>query len=393
MEFTGDGLVELQKNWRRILSLLLIVVLVYWSANNLELIKETSDVLISAFFPFIIGGGLAFALNIPVRLFDQLFAKYIDTTKRKSLVRGLSILISYILLILITLSLIFLVLPDLQQTITSFIETVPVKIAELIRYISKLIETNPDVVKYMQQLDLNLNEIQQQAINYIQSFATNILTTSASFVATIVSSVVTGFIAIVFSIYLLLIKDDVIRQLKKIIYSVWSFPWANYIINVGKKANQIFSSFVGGQTVEAFILAVLVYLGMWMFNFPYRLSITVITGVLALIPVFGAILAGVAGFLLIAVVNLKQGIWFAVFIIVLQQLESNLIYPRVVGNSVGLPGIWVIFTVTIGGSLFGLAGMLLGVPFVSLIYALISAQVNHTLDKKGLKNALNTNKL
>lgn len=393
MEYRGDGLVELQKNWRRILSLLLIVVLVYWSANNLELIKETSDVLISAFFPFIIGGGLAFALNIPVRLFDQLFAKYIDTTKHKSLVRGLSILISYILLILITLSLIFLVLPDLQQTITSFIETVPVKIAELIRYISKLIETNPDVVKYMQQLDLNLNEIQQQAINYIQSFATNILTTSASFVATIVSSVVTGFIAIVFSIYLLFIKEDVIRQLKKIIYSVWSFPWANYIINVGKKANQIFSSFVGGQTVEAFILAVLVYLGMWMFNFPYRLSITVITGVLALIPVFGAILAGVAGFLLIAVVNLKQGIWFAVFIIVLQQLESNLIYPRVVGNSVGLPGIWVIFTVTIGGSLFGLAGMLLGVPFVSLIYALISAQVNHTLDKKGLKNALNTNKL
>ena len=384
---------ELQKNWRRILSLLLIVVLVYWSANNLELIKEGSSVLMSAFFPFIIGSGLAFALNIPVKLFDKLFAKYINEDTHKGLIRGLSILISYVLLILITFSLIFLVLPDLQQTITSFVETVPVKIAELIRYVSGLIESNPDIVNFMQQLDLNLIEIQQRVINYIQSFATNILTTSASFVATIVSSVVTGFIAIVFSIYLLFIKDDIIRQLKKIIYSIWSFPWANYIINVGKKANQIFSSFVGGQTVEAFILAILVYLGMWMFNFPYRLSITVITGVLALIPVFGAILAGVAGFLLISVVNLPQGIWFAVFIIVLQQLESNLIYPRVVGNSVGLPGIWVIFTVTIGGSLFGLAGMLLGVPFVSLIYALVSAQVNYKLDKKGLKDALNTGKL
>lgn len=384
---------ELQKNWRRILSLLLIVVLVYWSANNLELIKETYSVLISAFFPFIIGSGLAFALNIPVRLFDKLFAKSIDADKYKGRIRALSILISYILLILVTLSLIFLVLPDLQKTITSFVETVPVKITELVRYITKLIESNPDVVRFMQQLDLNLVEIQQQAINYIQSFATNILTTSASFVATIVSSVVTGFIAIVFSIYLLFIKDDVIRQLKKIIYSLWSFPWANYIINVGKKANQIFSSFVGGQTVEAFILAVLVYLGMWAFDFPYRLSITVITGVLALIPVFGAILAGVAGFVLISVVSLPQGIWFGVFIIVLQQLESNLIYPRVVGNSVGLPGIWVIFTVTIGGSLFGLPGMLLGVPLVSLIYALVSAQVNHELDKKGLKEALNTNKL
>ena len=384
---------ELQKNWRRILSLLLIVVLVYWSANNLELIKEVSSIIISAFSPFIIGSGLAFALNIPVRLFDKLFSKYLDADKHKKLIRGLSILISYILLILIALSLIFLVLPDLQQTITSFVETVPIKIAELVRYISRLIESNPDIVRFMQQLDLNLVEIQQQAINYIQSFATNILTTSASIVATIVSSVVTGFIAIVFSIYLLFIKNDVIRQLKKIIYSVWSFPWANYIINVGKKANQIFSSFVGGQTVEAFILAVLVYIGMWMFGFPYRLSITVITGVLALIPVFGAILAGVAGFVLISVVSLPQGIWFGVFIIILQQLESNLIYPRVVGNSVGLPGIWVIFTVTIGGSLFGLPGMLLGVPVVSLAYSLVSAQVNHELDKKGLKEALNTNKL
>lgn len=384
---------ELQKNWRRILSLLLIVVLVYWSANNLELIQKTSSVLMSALFPFIIGSGLAFALNIPVKLFDQQFSKYLDKDKYKGLIRGLSILISYTLLILITLSLIFLVLPDLQQTITSFIETVPIEITRLIRYISGLIESNPDIVSFMQQLDLNLLEIQQQAINYIQSFATNILATSASIVATIINSVVTGFIAIVFSIYLLFIKDDVVRQLKKIIYSVWSFPWANYIINVGKKANYIFSSFVGGQTVEAFILAVLVYIGMWLFSFPYRLSITVVTGVLALIPVFGAILAGVAGFVLISVVSLPQGIWFAVFIIVLQQLESNLIYPRVVGSSVGLPGIWVIFTVTIGGSLFGLPGMLLGVPVVSLIYSLVSAQVNYELDKKGLKEALNTNKL
>ena len=132
---------------------------------------------------------------------------------------------------------------------------------------------------------------------------------------------------------------------------------------------------------------------MTIFNFPYRLSITVITGILSLIPVFGAILAGVAGFILISVVSLSQGIWFGVFIIILQQLESNLIYPRVVGNSVGLPGIWVMFAVTIGGSLFGLAGMLLGVPLVSLVYSLVSAQVNHELDKKGLKDELNSNLL
>lgn len=384
---------EIQKNWRRILSLLLIVVLVYWSANNLELITNLSDVLMSATFPFILGSGFAFAINIPMTLIEKLFFKLDKEKKSKKWIRALSITISYFLLFLLLFSLIFLVIPDFQETITSFTRTVPETITEVVRYISGLIESNPDIVNFMQELDLNLNEIQQQAINYIQGFATNILTSSLNIISIMVSGIFTGLIAIVFSVYLLFMKDQIVRQMKKLVYSIWSVPWANYLLNVGRKANYIFSSFVGGQTVEAIILAILVYIGMSVFNFPYRLSITVITGILSLIPVFGAILAGIAGFILISVVSLSQGISFGLFIVVLQQLESNLIYPRVVGTSVGLPGIWVMFAVTIGGSLFGLAGMLLGVPVVSLVYSLISAQVNHELDEKGLKNALNSNEL
>lgn len=384
---------EIQKNWRRILSLLLIVVLVYWSVNNLELIKNMSNVLLSATFPFILGSALAFAVNIPMTLIEDFLWKLNKKESLKKWIRGLSIAISYILLFLLLFSLIFLVIPDFQDTITSFTRTVPEKITEIILNISNLIERNPDIVAFMQELDLNLEEIQQQAINYIQGFATNLLTSSFNIISIMVSSVFTGFIAIVFSVYLLFMKNQIIRQMKKLVYSMFTIPWAHYFINVGRKANYIFSSFVGGQTLEAFILAVLVYLGMTIFNFPYRLSVTVITGVLSLIPVFGAILAGVAGFILISVVSFPQGIWFAIFIVVLQQLESNLIYPRVVGSSVGLPGVWVMFAVTIGGSLFGLAGMLLGVPLVSLIYSLVSAQVNHELDKKGLKDKLNANEL
>lgn len=376
---------EIQKNWRRILSLLLIVVLVYWSVNNLEFIQEISNLLMSASFPFILGSVLAFIINIPMTLIERLFFKFKPSRQFKKLIRGLSITISYLLLFLLIYSLIFLVIPDFQDTVSSFTRTVPTKINEVIQSVSSLIESNPDIVSFMQELDLNLNEIQQQAINYIQNFATNLLTSSFNIISLMVSSIFTGFIGIVFSFYLLFMKNQIIRQVKKLVYSIWSVPWANYIVNVGKKANYIFSSFVGGQTVEAFILAVLVYIGMTIFNFPYRLSITVITGILSLIPVFGAILAGVVGFILISVISLPQGIWFGIFIVVLQQLESNLIYPRVVGSSVGLPGIWVMFAVTIGGSLFGLAGMLLGVPLVSLVYSLVSAQVNHELDKKGLE--------
>lgn len=384
---------EIQKNWRRLLSLLLIVVLVYWGIDNLKILQNFSSVLMSASFPFILGSGLAFAINIPMTLIEKLFFRWKIPKKFEKGIRVISIIISYILLFLLLFSLIFLVIPDFQETITSFTRTVPEKLNEMIKFISRIIESNPDIVKFMQELDLDLNEMQQHVINYIQSFAANLLTGSINIISIMISSIFTGFIAIIFSVYLLFMKDQIIRQMKKLVYSIWSIPWANYLINVGRKANYIFSSFVGGQTLEAFILAILVYLGMTLFNFPYRLSITVITGVLSLIPVFGAILAGVAGFVLISAVSLTQGIWFGVFIIVLQQLESNLIYPRVVGSSVGLPGIWVMFAVTIGGSLFGLAGMLLGVPLVSLIYSLISAQVNHELEKKGLKDELNSNKL
>ena len=179
-------------------------------------------------------------------------------------------------------------------------------------------------------------------------------------------------------------KEMLVRQVKKLIYSTWSLKWANYFVNVGKKANEIFSSFVGGQILEAIILGVLVYLGMWILNFPYRLSVSAITGALALIPIYGALLGGVVGFILIAVVSFPKALGFILFSVVVQQIEGNLIYPRVVGNSVGLPSIWVMMVVTVGGSLFGLIGMLVAVPVVSLAYTLVSATVNHRLEQRKL---------
>lgn len=128
----------------------------------------------------------------------------------------------------------------------------------------------------------------------------------------------------------------------------------------------------------------LVYLGMLLFNFPFKLSISVITGALALIPIYGAIIGGIIGFTLISVVHFKQAIWFIIFIVIIQQIEGNIIYPRVVGNKVGLPGIWVMVSVTVGGSFFGLIGMLVSVPLVSVVYSLISATVNYRLEAAGL---------
>jgi len=286
--------------------------------------------------------------------------------------------------ILILFFLVFLVIPDLERTVTSFIEVVPNQVSVIIQWVNHFFDNNTEIIQFVQNLDIDLNSIQQELINYAQTFATNTLGNIVSFITGAVNSVVTIFIAIVFAFFLLTNKEKIIRQLKKVIYSIWSLKWANYLINVGQKANEIFSNFVGGAIIEAFILGILVYIGMLIFSFPFKLSISVVTGALALIPIYGAIIGGVIGFILISVVNFKQAVLFIVFIVIIQQIEGNIIYPRVVGNKVGLPSIWVMVSVTVGGSFFGLIGMLVSVPLVSVIYSLISATVNYRLETAGL---------
>lgn len=373
---------NIKKNWSRILGLLLIVVLVYWAVNNLSALRSGFSMLTSAFMPFIIGAALAFILNIPMQLIENFLEKTTETYKKWY--RYIGIIASFLLVAFFFYLLIFLIIPDLQQTISSFIDVVPETVRTIINTGSEFIENNPRIVETVSQLDIDLNDLQRQAINTIQSFATSMIGGTFNFVLSTIDSVVTIFIAVIFAVYILSMKEALARQFKKLIYSVWSLKWANYIVNVGKKAHEIFSNFVGGQILEAIILGVLVYIGMWIFGFPYRLSVSAVTGALALIPVYGAILGGVVGFILISVVSFPQAIAFVLFIVVIQQIEGNLIYPRVVGNSVGLPGIWVMMVVTVGGSLFGLVGMLVAVPTVSLIYSLVSATVNYRLERRNL---------
>lgn len=373
---------NIKENWSKLLGLLLITVLVYWGANNLTIIQSFFALLSSAFMPFIIGGALAFILNIPMSAIEKQLTKL--TGSYKKWYRALAIVASFLLVILFFYFLIFLIIPDLQQTITSFIDVVPAAVKSIIQFVTDFIENNQRVVEYVQNLDIDINQLQQQAISTIQNFATSLIGNTLNFVLSFIDSVVTIFIAVIFAVYILSIKETLARQFKKLIYGTISLKWANYFVNVAKKASEIFSNFVGGQITEAIILGVLVYLGMTLLGFPYKLSISAITGAFALIPIYGAILGGVVGFILISVVSFPQAIGFIVFSVVVQQIEGNLIYPRVVGNSVGLPGIWVMMVVTVGGSLFGLVGMLVAVPTISLIYSLVAATINHRLDQRHL---------
>ena len=297
----------------------------------------------------------------------------------------LGILFSFLIVTLVLSFLIFLVLPDLQETISSFISIVPQEINKWINWINDFITKNPEIMRVLEEMPLDIETIKSQAINTAQTVAGGAFGSIVVLITGIINSVFNIFVAIVFAVFILSGKETLTRHFKKSIYGLFSLEWANYIINVGKKANEVFSNFISGEVVEAFILGLMFYISMWIFGFPYRLSVSVLTGVMALIPIFGAIIGGAVGAILIAVVSFKQGIWFIVLTVVIQQIEGNVIYPRVVGNSVGLPGIWVMFAVTIGGGLFGFAGMLLSVPTLSLIYQLFQDTINYNLESRGLE--------
>ena len=380
---------DIKKNWSNLLGLSIIVVLVYWSVNNLSSIGTFFSVLSSAFTPFIIGGAVAFILNIPMTVIEEKLTKY--TGAYRKWYRALSILVSFLIVVFFFYFLIFLIIPDLEQTITSFVEVVPTAVRSLIEFATNFIENNQRTVDYVQSLNIDINSLQQEAISTIQNFATNLIGNTLNFVMTFIDSVVTIFIAVIFAIYILSIKEALARQSKKLVYGTVSLNWANYLVNIARKANEVFSNFVGGQIVEAIILGVLMYIGMSLLGFPYKLSVSAITGVLALIPIYGAPLGGLVGFMLISVVSFPQAIGFIIFTVIIQQIEGNLIYPRVVGNSVGLPGIWVMMVVTVGGSLFGLVGMLVAVPTFSLFYSLVSATINHRLNQRNLVVESDTN--
>lgn len=181
-------------------------------------------------------------------------------------------------------------------------------------------------------------------------------------------------------------KETLTGQAKKVVRALFSEKWAHWITDVARMTNRTFSNFVTGQLTEAVILGTLCFLGMLIFRLPYAGVISVLVGFTALIPIFGAFIGVGIGAFLILLVSPIKALWFILFFVILQQLEGNLIYPRVVGKSVGLPGIWVLAAVTVGGNAFGLAGMLLAVPLCSVLYTLARQGVNARLARKGLSS-------
>ena len=336
--------------------------------------------IIKIFMPFIVGLAIAFVLNVLMNTIEnKWFKKWNTTTKVK---RPISLLISIAIVLGFIVFLLLLIIPNLQNTIELFADSIPTYSRNLQNLLNGW-GINADVISEIREV---LDSLGTSLSEYIKNNSNQVIDVTLG----IASNVVTGFVNItigfVFAIYFLAQKEKIASQFSKVMDAYLPNKKISKIKEIATLSNKVFSHFVSGQCIEAIIIGILCFLGMVLLRLPYASTISVLVGFTALIPVFGAFIGTIFGAFLIFMISPLQAIIFVMFIIILQQLEGNLIYPKVVGKSVGLPGIWVLVAVTVGASINGVLGMLLSVPICSIIYSILATNVRIKIEDKNKQN-------
>lgn len=376
------------KNLKKILLIITYAIVLCLALLNLDVVFKVFSYLFNLLKPFLYGFCLAFILNIPLSKFEGMIrnrkskkkvkqkeSKNIPEKKNTKL-RVLGIIVSLLIFIGIICLTMFLVIPEIINTFNIFKENIPAAFAKCQEWLADMMSNYPDIFEKIRSYTPDWQAIDTDITNVIKNAATGIIGGSIRFIIGLFSGVFNFFMGLVFAIYMLMQKETLVRQLKKLVNACVSESKASKLLYIGKITNNTFKKFFGGQFVEAVLLGTLCFIGMQIFRMPYALTISVLIGVTALIPVFGAFFGTAIGAILILAINPMQALWFVVFIIVLQQIDGNLIYPKIVGDSVGLPGIWVMLAVLLGGNSLGIIGMLVAVPIASVIYKLIQEKVN-----------------
>ncbi len=347
----------------------------------------------SSLAPFTIGISIAYIVNLPMRFIENtVFGKWLKKLKINPILkRIISILLSFIFVAAIITAVFAILIPQISLSVMTLASNFESYVASFYRFLedsSKFFNLN---FNFLTQFDTVWTTWFTDSIEYLSESLPKIFNVTKDLTTGLVGSVFSTLVGIVISIYVLYSKDRLLDQFKRAIVALFPERVSAYLLNVGSTANETFRKFIAGQITEAFIVGVLCFIGMSIFNFPYPLLISVIVGVTNMVPVVGPILGAIPGAFILLIINPIQSLWFIIFIIVLQQVESNLIYPHVVGSSIGLSGLWVMFAIFLCGGLFGFFGIFLGVPAFAVIYKLISDFINFRLAKKNAQKLLTEN--
>ena len=358
-------------------SLLIGLFILYLAIRYWDGAVNILSMAIGAASPLIIGGGIAYILNILMSFFERYYfpkskSKFVNGSRR-----SVCILLAFLSLIGIVALILCIVVPELVNCTKHLFAEVPGAVLGLLEYLEKNEMIEQYVIMAEEYIVNNFSGMEDKLMSGAQSVLNGVggvMSSVVSVVGSAFSSIVTTLVAVIFSIYILAGKEKLGAQAQKLV-STYCKKSADKIFYVVDALDDSFHHFIVGQCTEAVVLGVLCMIGMWIFRFPYAMMIGVLIGFTALIPIAGAYIgAGIGAFMMLTESPLTA-LLFILFIVVLQQLEGNLIYPKVVGSSIGLPGIWVLAAITIGGGLMGIFGMLLAVPVVATVYKLIQADV------------------
>ncbi len=374
---------ELGTKLKGYLLLITYGILLYLGVSHIHEVLAFLGRILTVLTPFILGLLFAFILNIPMSLLERELFYRLEKSKRpymRKLKRPLSLITTFILMFsFITIIMLFLG-PQLSQSIATLTTNSKGYLSTLERFINDIALRFNLTGELWSQFAINWNEI----ITRSTQFTTAALQGLFNLTMSLTNGIINFIMGLIVSAYLLAQKEKLTRIVKKLVYGFTSRSTAERLIDTGAQANKTFQNFVSGQLTEALILGILVFIGMLIFGFPYAVLCSVIIAVTAVIPIFGAWIGAIPSAFIILMVDPPKALWFIVFIVILQQLEGNLIYPKVVGNSIGLDGLWVLFALIVGGSLFGLAGMLLGIPTFAVFYVILRRVTHRKLREKNI---------
>lgn len=356
-------------------------ILLYLGISQMSTIKSSISDFMGTLQPFIIGGALAYLLNFILRFYEDYILSHEAFNKlKKSGKRGIGLLLTYITASIITYLFIQFVLPQLMDSIIGLVNNIPEYVNDVTKFTNDIVDNLNLQPEYINLITDKFGE----AITYIITILSNLVPVIGNFVVGATSSILNIIIGIIVSIYILIDKEKFMALGKKIVYALCSEEKAKFILRLATQSNMTFSRFIGGKILDSLIIGVLTFIILSIFKMPYILLISVIIGVTNIIPFFGPFIGGIPAAIIILFVSPIQALWFVIIIIVIQQIDGNIIGPKILGDSIGISAFWILFSLLVAAKFMGFVGMVVGVPLFAIFYSIIKEIIENKLSKKGL---------
>lgn len=372
------------KRMKKMMFLIVFTIFIWWIFDNITFVGKGLNIALGILSPLIIGLVIAFILNKPMSFIEEklfhkgrVFEKLNDKLKRP-----ISFLITLILFILIVVLVLVLVIPNLVEAGEELADKLPVYLENFQQAIKDSSIKYSKINDFIQQI--NFDDVSQSIYSFVKGGFSDWIGSTFTVFSSVVGGIVSAGLGIVFAIYFLLQKEDLILSIKKLMYSVFPLNIAKRIDRIGTITKDSFSDFLTGQTLDVLILGGLFFITMLIFKFPYALMVSIIIAISAFVPIVGSFLGLLVGTFLIFVEDPKMAGFFIILFFVIQQIESNLIYPKVVGKASGLSSAWILAAVTLGGSLMGIIGIVIFVPLFSVIQKLLQEYMDRRLKEKNI---------